>query len=152
MVTIDLPLTRFLPTEYIPSEAERLGWYRRLAAVGSEGELQALAEELEDRFGALPPPVESLLLSVRIKLLAREARVSSLTVSREQIIMRTEPGGIYDRVSLHRRYGIQARISTNVLRIPRDVVGADWLGAVETILTEMVALRSALSRPQAAPA
>jgi hypothetical protein len=100
----------------------------------------------------MPPAVLNLLLSVRIKLAARAAGVLSLTLNAEQLIVRSEPAALYDRVSLYHRYGMEARISTNVLRIPRGVLGPDWIGAVRQTLDEMIALRESLSRPQAVEA
>jgi transcription-repair coupling factor (superfamily II helicase) len=148
LVTVDLPLARFLPPEYVRNESERLTLYRRLAALRAEDELERLRDELCDRFGYPPQPVLNLLLSVRFKLRATAARVGSLALGRENLIMRAVPGGIYDRVALYRRYGIHAKISTTVLRIPRELLGADWAPAVDEILGDMIALRGALSVPQ----
>jgi transcription-repair coupling factor (superfamily II helicase) len=149
-VTIDLPLTAYLDKEWVASETERLNLYRRLAGVSSEEELQALAEELRDRFGPLPAAVQNLITSVHLKLLAREARVSSVSLSGDQLILRAEPGAVYDRVSLYRRYQMEAKISTNVLRIARNLLEPDWVERVEEILRDMIRLRSGLR--QAAPA
>jgi transcription-repair coupling factor (superfamily II helicase) len=151
-VTIDLPLTMFLPAEYIGGESERLTLYRRLAAVDSVEELEALEAEIADRFGKLPLPVQNLITSVHIKLMARAAGISSLSLSGEALILRAEPNALYDRIALYRTYGSEARISTNVLRISRHAVPADWVPAVEKILEDMVSLKRSLAERQAAPA
>ena len=149
-VSISLPLTTFLPAEYVGSEAERLTLYRRLAGVTSESEVEMLADEMKDRFGPTPAPVENLLTVVRLKLQAKAARVQSISMDREQVSLRAEAGALYDRVSLYRAYGTDARISNALLRIPRYRLGDAWLDALEHILSDMAAVRQSIKQPEAA--
>jgi hypothetical protein len=62
--------------------------------------------------------------------------------------MRADPTALYDRVSLYRRYGTDARVSNNVLRIPRRVIGGEWLPEVRAILEDMARLRQSVSPAQ----
>jgi transcription-repair coupling factor (superfamily II helicase) len=148
LVTVDLPLTMFLPAQYVGDERERLSLYRRLAAVQAAEELERLRDELRDRFGPMPVEVEYLLESVGIKLLAAQARVNSVSLRQDALTIRAEPSGIYDRVSLYRAYGMEAKVSTNVLRIPSRVLPSDWIGAIRAILTDMVKLRESVEQAQ----
>jgi transcription-repair coupling factor (superfamily II helicase) len=147
-VSLDLPLTMYLPHDYIPQEPERLTLYRRLASVSNGDELTEIFAEIRDRFGPLPPPVENLKTSIRIKLLAMAARLTSVSLGPEYLILRADASALYDRVSLYRRYGMEARISTNVLRIPRSVVGAEWVREIEDILQDMIGLRESVAKPE----
>jgi transcription-repair coupling factor (superfamily II helicase) len=70
-------LGRF-PERWIPEEEVRINLYIRLARTASGAALEALRDELEDRFGTLPPEAEALLRSARIRLLAREARIERI--------------------------------------------------------------------------
>jgi transcription-repair coupling factor (superfamily II helicase) len=148
LVSLDLPLTMFLPPEYVGSEAERLSLYRRLAGVTDSGELDALREEIRDRFGPPPLQVESLFASVRLKLLAQQAKVTSISLGPEVLVVRAAASALYDRVSLYKRYGMEAKVSTNVLRIPRRVLPEEWMPAIEEILTDMIRLRSSIAKPE----
>ncbi|MEW9856433.1 TRCF domain-containing protein [Novosphingobium rhizovicinum] len=65
-----------LPAEWIPDPDVRLSLYVRLARTSEEAELDALEEELIDRFGALPPAAANLVEMARIRLLARDAGIS----------------------------------------------------------------------------
>jgi len=56
----------------------RLGLYRRIGALTSDAESEAMAAELVDRFGPLPPEVENLLAVVSLKRACREAGVEKL--------------------------------------------------------------------------
>jgi transcription-repair coupling factor (superfamily II helicase) len=147
-VTLDLPVTMYLPPEYVGSETERLTLYRRLAAVGASDELDSLSDEIRDRFGSPPAPVQNLLRTVRLKLLAREARVTSVSLGADALVVRGAESAVYDRVSLYQKYATEARISTNVLRLSRHKVGLNWLPALEEILTDMIRLRQQVRETQ----
>jgi transcription-repair coupling factor (superfamily II helicase) len=60
-VRLDVDVDAYLPADYIPFEAAKIDVHRRVAGVRERGELRALRDELRDRFGPLPKPVESLL-------------------------------------------------------------------------------------------
>lgn len=56
-----------IPDWYIEDSDERLAIYRRLYSLTDISEVDDIAAELKDRFGAPPPPVERLLSLVRIR-------------------------------------------------------------------------------------
>ena len=66
-VTIELPGEAYLPRSYVPDLRAKIDIYRRLARTFDEDGLQAIKEELEDRFGKLPECVERLLELSRLK-------------------------------------------------------------------------------------
>ncbi|MEO0105966.1 MAG: transcription-repair coupling factor [candidate division WOR-3 bacterium] len=65
---ISINLDAYFPSEYIQSSYERTALYKRLLEVDSEFELQKLKEEIVDRFGQYPEPVEGLFLLARLRL------------------------------------------------------------------------------------
>jgi transcription-repair coupling factor (superfamily II helicase) len=75
---IALGLPVLIPETYVADLPVRLGLYRRIGALGSDGETQAIAAELVDRFGPLPEEVENLLETVTLKRLCRAAGVEKL--------------------------------------------------------------------------
>jgi transcription-repair coupling factor (superfamily II helicase) len=68
---VELPITAHLPVEYVPSERLRLDLYRRMADCSDDAGLNAIVEELVDRFGELPEPAQSLIEVARIRTLAK---------------------------------------------------------------------------------
>ena len=72
-VRIDLPVDAHLPPDYIPSDRLRLEGYRRLAAASHDSDIDAVIEELTDRYGALPETAERLVAVARLRLLCRAA-------------------------------------------------------------------------------
>ena len=79
----DLPA--FVPDEYVSDRDEKLDVYRRMAALADVDGLDALARELEDRFGAPPSEVRHLLALKRLRLLGRDRGVERLRVGRDRI-------------------------------------------------------------------
>ncbi len=84
---INLGLPVLIPEEYVRDLPVRLGLYRRIGALAAEAEVEAMAAELVDRFGALPEPVENLLQVVAIKLLCRAAGVEKLDAGPKGIVL-----------------------------------------------------------------
>jgi transcription-repair coupling factor (superfamily II helicase) len=78
-VRLDVNVDAYVPADYIPYEQAKIDVHRRVAGAREVAELGALHEELEDRFGPLPPPLENLisLQQARIKLGEAGARAVS---------------------------------------------------------------------------
>ncbi len=76
---IELPVDAHLPHGYVPSERLRLEMYKRLAEVRSDDDVEALREELVDRYGQPPAPVSSLLDVARFRARCRAAGLTEVT-------------------------------------------------------------------------
>ena len=66
-VSLDIP--SYLPDEYIAAPEIKLDLYRRLGAATVVDEVDALRDEIRDRFGPLPPPADAYLAVARLRLL-----------------------------------------------------------------------------------
>lgn len=77
---LELPINAHIPEDYIDSERLRLEAYQKLSAASSassnENQLDAVAEELEDRYGGIPAAVQNLFA---ISKLRRTAQLTGLT-------------------------------------------------------------------------
>ena len=67
-VRVDVDVSAYVPSDFVPFEAAKIELHRRVAAAREPGELRALREELRDRFGPVPEPVEALLALQRIRI------------------------------------------------------------------------------------
>ena len=69
-VRMEVPVDAYVPADYVPYEAAKIEVHRRVAGAREVADLILLREELEDRFGPLPEPLENLikLQDARIKL------------------------------------------------------------------------------------
>jgi transcription-repair coupling factor (superfamily II helicase) len=70
-IKIDVPLEAYIPPEYISDGAARITIYQDLSAIHDRNGINEISRELADRFGPLPPPVNSMLLLMHIKICAR---------------------------------------------------------------------------------
>jgi transcription-repair coupling factor (superfamily II helicase) len=79
-VRLDVPVDAYIPASYIPYEVAKIDVHRRIAGAREPADLALLADELEDRFGPVPEPVENLLKlqEARIKLGRAGARIVEL--------------------------------------------------------------------------
>jgi transcription-repair coupling factor (superfamily II helicase) len=69
-VRMDIPVDAYVPGDYVPYEAAKIEVHRRIAGAREVADLILLREELEDRFGPVPEPLQNLisLQDARIKL------------------------------------------------------------------------------------
>ncbi|MFE9823596.1 transcription-repair coupling factor [Streptomyces sp. NPDC005791] len=79
-VKIELPVDAHVPHDYAPGERLRLQAYRAIASANSEEDIRAVREELTDRYGKLPEPVENLLLVAGLRMLARACGVGEIVL------------------------------------------------------------------------
>ncbi|SOD65304.1 transcription-repair coupling factor [Streptomyces zhaozhouensis] len=84
-VKIELPVDAHVPHDYAPGERLRLQAYRSIAAAHTEEDIRAVREELTDRYGPLPEPVENLLLVAGLRMLARSCGVGDVTLQGSRI-------------------------------------------------------------------
>lgn len=86
---IDLPLTAFIPADWITESDEKMAAYRAAADCSNREGLLELAAAWIDRYGALPAPVQSLLLLMELKLIARRCGFSRIRPEKPNIVLET---------------------------------------------------------------
>jgi transcription-repair coupling factor (superfamily II helicase) len=84
-VRIELPVDAHIPHQYVPGERLRLEAYTRIAAIDTDADAAAVAEELEDRFGTPPEPVRNLLAVAVLRARARRAGLTDITLQGSHI-------------------------------------------------------------------
>jgi transcription-repair coupling factor (superfamily II helicase) len=88
---INLHTPALLPEDYAPSVHERLVLYKRLANCESIEDLDALQEELVDRFGLMPDATRALVDSHRLRIEARPLGVVKVDAGPESIVLQFQP-------------------------------------------------------------
>lgn len=78
--TINIGLSVLIPENYVTDLSVRMGLYRRLADFNGDHDIDALAAEMIDRFGPLPPEVHNLLEIMRIKIYCKRAGIIQMDV------------------------------------------------------------------------
>ncbi|WP_207538113.1 DEAD/DEAH box helicase [Sabulicella rubraurantiaca] len=77
-VSLVLPLPAHIPEDYVREEALRIALHERIGAAQRLMELDAVVEEMEDRFGPLPESAEAVLTRSRLRLRARRLGATRL--------------------------------------------------------------------------
>ena len=77
-ITIDAP--SMIPEDYVPDLAVRMALYRRLNDAETAEEIDAMAAEMIDRFGPLPPATANLVKLIEIKHQAVAAHIAKIDV------------------------------------------------------------------------
>jgi transcription-repair coupling factor (superfamily II helicase) len=85
--TVELPLASAIPESYISDRSLRLQLYRRMAEIRRMDQLQAMQNEMVDRFGSFPPEVDNLFYQLEVRLRAAAAGVRSITVENGQLLL-----------------------------------------------------------------
>ena len=85
-VRIDLPVDAHLPPDYIGSDRLRLEAYRRLAAAADDAAVDAVVDELIDRYGPLPEPAQRLVAVARLRLLCRSYGITEISAVSESTL------------------------------------------------------------------
>ncbi len=125
-LTLDLPLTAHIPHSYVPDLNLRLALYQRLASTTEDSEVEEVAREMVDRFGAAPPPVHNLLFAVQLRVLARRAGVQSIQTENGQIVVRLRADADLPREELRRRAPPEVWIGRTQVRLDRRPLGERW--------------------------
>ncbi|MFO0851755.1 MAG: transcription-repair coupling factor [Gemmataceae bacterium] len=77
-VNVDLPWPAYLPRDYVPGQKLRIEVYRRLARLRDPRKLDDFRQELRDRYGPPPDPVEWLLRTTEVRLHCVRWQVSAV--------------------------------------------------------------------------
>jgi transcription-repair coupling factor (superfamily II helicase) len=131
---VALPLTAYIPEEYVVDLSTRLDFYQRLAAVKRAQEIEGIAVELSDRFGPIPQPVENLIYIVEIKQLAAAAMVKSISTEDRQVVLHFDGTKEIDRLSLIQdfKYGVKAGSSR--IKLDIKLLGNSWQDVLKKVL------------------
>ena len=132
--SIDLPLVAYIPEYYVADLDTRLGLYQRLVRLDKVEEIEALAQEFSDRFGTMPPEVKNLLYAVKIKTLAAEAGIESISTEDSQIILRRFQGMHFNKQQLEPMAKDGIKLSLTQVRLNPKRLGRDWQRVLEEVV------------------
>jgi transcription-repair coupling factor (superfamily II helicase) len=135
-----------IPEDYIPDLNVRLSLYRRLSDAEKAQDREALAAELIDRFGPLPPEAGQLLKVVAIKGLCREANVAKIDVGPKGAVVSFRNDQFKGDALALIQFVQKNQIAWRIRPDHKIVVKGEWetpeqrLGAAERVLSELAKL------------
>ena len=141
-----------IPADYVPEAEVRINLYARLAKLTDESDVDALGEEIEDRFGTAPEPVRELFALTRLKHLCRRAGIARLDAGPQAIAvsfrrdterrggdrtadrrLRRAPGVARRAPRLRARDGSRRRAPGRDAQIRRQARGGARLGSMPSL-------------------
>ncbi|MBQ2614669.1 MAG: transcription-repair coupling factor [Clostridia bacterium] len=93
---IDLPVSAYISDSYITSHSQRIGAYKRIAAINGQEALYDAYDEIEDRYGTVPGEVENLMEVALIKNLAQQCGIAEVIGSSSQVVFRFDTENMPD--------------------------------------------------------
>ncbi|MGE3143558.1 MAG: TRCF domain-containing protein, partial [Hyphomonadaceae bacterium] len=93
---INVGVSVLIPEDYVQDLTVRLALYRRLADLDSDGEREAFAAELIDRFGPLPPEADHLIAVAALKALCRRCAIAKLDAGPKGAVLTFRDTGFPD--------------------------------------------------------
>ena len=82
---INLPIEAYLPDEYVPDSRQKVALYKKIAALETEVDRKELEEDMVDRYGKIPEPVQMLLEIADLKQLSQQLGVDGVVAGEESI-------------------------------------------------------------------
>ncbi len=132
---IQLGFPAYIPDSYIPDEHQRLVFYRRLATIAGTAELEELTTELRERYGKIPPLVDSFLRVMDLRRLLKACMIVRAILRQGAVTLTFHPEApmeVDQLVALVQRGKGRFRLSADyqLSFTPRQ---ADWDGLVQEI-------------------
>ncbi|HVH11350.1 MAG TPA: transcription-repair coupling factor, partial [Gemmatimonadales bacterium] len=143
-VILDQPA--HLADAYVPDEAAKLALYRRLARAEAPSEIEAVREELRDRFGPLPDDAQRLLLVSELRALGARAGLemilvrgdeARLTFRRDAHPRLARVTAALDAVQFEAEVRRAAPLSLRLRRLGGEAIGPGLVRALTAVLADV---------------
>jgi transcription-repair coupling factor (superfamily II helicase) len=132
-IRIDLPVKAFVPPGWVAQEALRLDLYRRIGSAGDHARLAEVRAETIDRYGRLPPEVETLFAVAALRVTCDRLGVEEVATYKQQVRLRPFALAPSLEVDLAQRVaGATYHGTTRTLNLdPGRIAGVELPGWVE---------------------
>jgi len=139
-VRVDIPVSAYIPADYVPFEAAKIDLHRRIALAPDSESLARVASEVHDRFGEAPPPVEALLEVQRLRILLRQVGARQAAARSGRIVIGPVP---LDSVAMRAlRDGVDGALystADSLISVPAPAAPAERIGAAIAALEAVAA-------------
>ena len=149
---LSIQIEHYLPEEYIDDIGLRLSLYRRFATAIDEQAVDDLATEMEERFGAPPPPARDFVRVMSLKPLLRDLRVLGCEAELKRVTLHLREDTTLDPARLMplvatpgAGWGLSPDMK--LTRRYRDEESGDAVDRVRSLLRELEPLCSKREQP-----
>ncbi|PIZ56602.1 transcription-repair coupling factor [bacterium (Candidatus Torokbacteria) CG_4_10_14_0_2_um_filter_35_8] len=141
-VNINLPLSSFIPKDFISKRSTRFKIYQELSSVNNIVKFHKIRKGLEKKYKKIPPTFSNLLQITKLRVLCQKADISDLKSSfvflpdgtkKERIIIKfakkPKPVKIYNLLDKNPAWIID--MEQNQAKIDREELGRKWAQGLE---------------------
>lgn len=89
--SVECDIDAFIPDSYITNEHQKLDVYKRISDIQNQEDSLDIADELTDRFGDLPAPVENLLRIAVLRATAHKAYATDVAIRKDGFTIEMYP-------------------------------------------------------------
>jgi transcription-repair coupling factor (superfamily II helicase) len=144
---LSIEIEHYLPEEYIDDIGLRLSLYRRFATAVDEQAVDDLTTEMEERFGAPPPPARDFVRVMSLKPLLRDLRALGCEAELKRVTLHLREDTTLDPARLMPLVatpgaGWALSPDMKLTRRYRDEESGDAVDRVRSLLRELEPLRS----------
>jgi transcription-repair coupling factor (superfamily II helicase) len=84
---IDVKISAFIPSDYIPQVSQKIAVYQQLAKARTEEEVEEVASGVRDRFGPFPLPLQDLVELTKLRAVALRKHVTRVVVDDHRLTL-----------------------------------------------------------------
>ncbi|MBD3270217.1 DEAD/DEAH box helicase, partial [Candidatus Peregrinibacteria bacterium] len=142
-VSVELPVTAYIPDKYINNVKEKISVYQRLSGADNFEYLNEIKEDLIDEYGSIPVEVSSLFNVIELKILAKMAGVVGIKAESvymtkdKEIILHLSDQVKPENIMSLLEYNPKWMIAGNKLKIKHKDLGFQWEEALKTNLKKL---------------
>ncbi len=149
---LSIEVEHYIPEEYIDDIGLRLSLYRRFATAADEEAIDDLATEMEERFGAPPPPARDFVRVMSLKPLLRDLHALGCEAELKRVTLHLREDTPLDPAKLMPLVatpgaGWSLSPDMKLTRRYRDEESGDAVDRVRSLLQELEPLRSKGEQP-----
>ena len=97
---IDVKISAFVPSDYIPQVSQKIAVYQQLARARTEEDVEDVAAGVRDRFGPFPAPLENLVALTKLRAIALRKRITRVVVDESRLTLGVGSGFSLDPAML----------------------------------------------------
>ncbi|MBI5754810.1 transcription-repair coupling factor, partial [Candidatus Peregrinibacteria bacterium] len=131
-ISVELPLTCFIPDYYIVNTKEKINVYQKLAAADTMEYLEELSSELIEDYGQLPREVRNLFRVLELKIFAKKSNLTAIKAENihdpeeRQIVLSLSERVLPENIANMLEYNHTWIISGTKLKIKSKDLGVNW--------------------------
>ncbi len=147
----DLSVSANIPDRYVPSMEQRMDLYRRIARIRTEEESDDLVDEMVDRYGDPPRPVNNLLSIALLRAAAGDQGIAEITQKGQTVRLRQAQPDLRRVLTLSEQAAYRDRVKIDADKKPCFLLklqrGENSLRAVRKLVEDYARIPRSQEKP-----